>query len=731
MLLSTVLLATLGGLSAAAGVVRGRVTDPAGNPIPEVRIEVVDLHRHATTDAQGRYRVSDLPTGVYQMSFAAIGFRPALRRVTVPDGDVVVDIQLAPSVVELAALQVTASPVATDALSSPQPVSVLGAEELRPGVKANLGQVLEQQPGLRSLSTGQGIGKPVIRGLSSNRVLVAADGQRLENQQWGDEHAPSVEVGDLERIEVIRGPASVLYGSDAIGGVINVVRRPLPDAIGQRGFARMRAALGFASNGSAPDGLLAVDGASGGLGLRGMLSGRSAGNTRAPTGMLSNTGYDAWGGTLAAGLRGGWGNATVEYDHRQERLEFHEDPATEPDFTGYQRVNDDRVKATVGLPTGGSARVEIIAAYQRNSRREFEAAESPVVGLGLVSESWSAEGHLHHSLGRFAGIVGLSGLWNGVAKSGEETLVPGSSYGNLGLYAFEQTELGRWQLSFGARYDYRRLNVEDDVEFGVSAQHRDFGSVTGNLGLLYRVSGPVAIVLNAGRGYRAPSTFELFSNGVHPGTARFERGSPDLINETSFNTDLGLRVQTVRASVELGGFLNRVSNYIYPDPTDEFDPVSRFRIYQVAQGNATLVGFELGGELHPTEQVHLRAGADYVRGQNTAVNQPLVLIPPFRMTYGLRYEAGGSEVLKAPYLDFSGESNPRQSRPDPEELAPAGYTLFHLGVGAGVNVGRSMMQVDLSVRNLFDAAYTGFLSRYKEYALDAGRNLSLRLSTGF
>jgi iron complex outermembrane receptor protein len=462
-----------------------------------------------------------------------------------------------------------------------------------------------------------------------------------------------------------------------------------------------------------------------------MLSGRTAGDTRTPAGTLGNTGYDAWGATLAAGLRGGWGNATLEYDGRRERLELHEDPAEEPDFTGYQRVSDDRVKATVGLPTGGSARIEIIAGYQRNNRREFEAVDDPAVALGLISQSWSADGHLHHTLGRFAGIVGLSGFWNDVTKSGEETLVPSSSYGNLGLYAFEQTEFGRWQLSFGGRFDARKLNVEYDPALGVSAQERDFGSVTGNVGLLYRASDPVAIVLNAGRGFRAPSTFELFSNGVHPGTARFERGNPDLTNETSFNTDLGLRIQTERMRAEVGGFVNSVADYIYPDPTSEVDPESGFRIYDVAQGNATLVGFEVATELHPTDQLHLRVGADYVRGQNTTTDQPLALMPPFRLSYGVRYEAAASGRLTAPYLDLGGETHAEQGRPDPEEVAPPGYTLFHLGAGVGLGVGRSVVQVDLSVRNLFDTAFTAFLSRYKEYALDAGRNLSLRVSTGF
>lgn len=728
-MLTGLLLATLGGLLNDAGTLEGRVTGE-GRPLADVRIEVVDLHRHATTDANGHYRLTNLPAGVYQVSFAAIGFRPALRRVTIGDGRLALDVELTPSVVELAALQVTASPVATDALSSPQPLSVMGPEQLRTALKANLGQAVEFQPGLRNLSTGPGIGKPVIRGLSSNRVLVAADGQRLESQQWGDEHGPSLETADLERVEVIRGPASVLYGSDALGGVVNVVRRPLPDAIGRPAYTRARAAAGFSSNGAGPDGLLAIDGATGHFGFRGMLSGRSAGNVRTPDGELANSAASAWGGLAAAGVRGSWGSATLEYDGRRERLEIHEDPEEEPDFTGYQRVTDHRLKGTLGLPVGASSRFELITGYQRNNRLEFEAADDDEVGLGLLSRTWTADGHLHHTAGRFAGILGVAGLWNTVDKSGEETLVPGSSYGNYGVYGFEQTEFGAWQLSFGLRYDYRRLEVDADDDLDIDAQTRTYHAITGNVGLLYRVSEPVAVVLNAGRGYRVPSTFELFSNGVHPGTARFERGNPDLVNESSFNTDLAVRVQTGRVNAELGGFVNLVRDYIYPDPIGQTDPESGLPIFDFSQGDARLVGFEAAAELHPSDRVHLRAGADYVHGQNTTTGQPLSLIPPFRLSYGLRYEIGGEGAGSA-YLDLGGESNARQGRADPDEFVPAGYTLIHAGAGAGLRVGRQAVQIDLTVRNLFDARYAGFLSRYKAYALDPGRTAVLRVSTGF
>src|SRR5919112_552719 len=171
-----------------------------------------------------------------------------------------------------AAPQVTATPNATTLLNSPQPVSALSQDELRQAQAPSLGETIQSLPGVRSLSTGTGIGKPVIRGLTSNRVLIVADGQRLETQQWGDEHSPNVETGDAERIEVIRGPASVLYGSDALGGVVNVVPKELPDAIGRDGFVSGELSTSYSTNNREPDGTVALEGATGGFGFRSSFS---------------------------------------------------------------------------------------------------------------------------------------------------------------------------------------------------------------------------------------------------------------------------------------------------------------------------------------------------------------------------------------------------------------------------------------------------------------------------
>jgi iron complex outermembrane receptor protein len=731
MLLPLLLTTAMAVLPADAGTLRGRVTGPDGQPLADARVEVVEVHRHATTDAAGRYTIGNLPAGLYNVSFSLIGFRPAVRKVSVGDGEVSLDVVLTASAVEIPALQVTASAMATSALTAPQPLAVVASEALRTAQAPTLGETLNWLPGVRNWSTGAGIGKPLIRGLGSNRVLVLADGQRVDGQQWGDEHGPNIGTEDAERIEVIRGPASVLYGSDALGGVINVVTPALPDAIGRQGFLSGRLGVGYGTNHSAPEGSLQLEAATGAFGFRGALNGLRSDDIRTPSGTLANSGYEMFGGGAAAGARGGWGSVSVEYAGRNERVEIHEDPEEEPDYTRFQRIADDRAKATLNLPASNTTRLEVMTGWERNHRREFETADESDVALGLRSMTLTGNAHLHHVLGGFSGVAGVSGLRNEVEKYGEETLVPNSTASGFGAYLFEQVEAGRWHFSAGARYDYRQLDVEADDDLGVEAQTRDWGSLTGNLGALFRVSEPVALVLNLGRGYRAPSSFELFANGVHEGTVRFERGNPTLRNETSLNADLSVRVQTGRVSAEIGGFHNRIADYIYPDPTGLVDAESGYQIYDFAQGDATLSGFEASAEIHPVDPLHLRIAADYVRGQNTTLDQPLPFMPPFRLSYGVRWEGKGRGPVSAPYLDLGGETHSEQGRLDPEDYAPPGYTLFSFGAGTRLDVAGTGLQLDLRVRNLFDTEYSSFLSRYKLYAPDPGRSVVLRASVGF
>jgi iron complex outermembrane receptor protein len=720
----------------------GRVTDTTGTPLAQVRVTILEANRSAETDADGRYRIDQLPTGTFSVSFRAIGFRPEVRRVTLGSEPVTLDMDLKATVVELTELQVTASPLATSTLESPQPTAVLGGEDLTRAQAPSLGETLNSVPGVHSFSTGAGIGKPVIRGLTSNRVLVLDEGQRLETQQWGDEHSPNIETANAERVEVIRGPASVLYGSDALGGVINVLQPDLPDAIGRPAIIRGKASAAYSSNNREPDGSLMVEGASNGFSFRAEGSGRTAGDVRTPTYRLWNSGLRQGGGSGTLAYQGAWGSLRGTYSQRNEKLFLTDEDST---ATPTQRMVTNRASVDLTLPFRTS-RLEAKAGWERSRRREFEDSVTSDVALGLLAKTWTGSVQYHHpALGKLYGVVGMSGLRTTFDKFGEETLIPNNRVWTSGIYAFEQADLGRWRLSAGARYDYRHLDVDQDDELGVAAQTRTYNSLSGNLGVLYRLTEPVALVLNVGRGFRAPNSFELFANGVHEGTVAFEHGDPALKNETSVNTDLALRIQAPKVTLEIGGFANFIHNFIFSIPTGAFDPESGFEIFDFTQGNGRLLGVESSVQYHPVSYLHLQMGADYTNGQNTSADEPLPTIPPFRATYTVRFEPAGRGVFQSPYLSVGGETNAKQTRLNPAEaeffaeafdgegFQSAAYTLANAGAGFTLNTGERPIQFDFSVRNLFDKNYADFLSRIKTNAPlpGMGRTFVARVTADF
>ncbi len=727
--------------SSRSATISGRVTATDGTPLAEARIVVVEAGRAISTDLEGRYALPNLPNGSYTIAFSAIGYAPQAHRVRLTDAPQVLDIALKPSLVELPPIQVTSTPNATDPLVSPQPTAVLDGENLHAAQAPSLGETLNQVAGVHSLSTGAGIGKPVIRGLTSNRVLVLDNGQRMETQQWGDEHGPNIETALADRIEVIRGPASVLYGSDALGGVVNIIPRPLPGAEPGQTMFSGEATTSYSSNTREPDGALLLEGAKGSLGVRATVSGRSGGDVHTPDYTLWNSGNRALGGSLAVGDRGNWGSLTGTFSQRDERIQLTDE---DPTATPLQRIATSRGRLDAMFPLGAS-RLELTGGYERNRRREFEDDQTTEVALGLLSQNYTLDARLHHApIGSMTGTLGLSGLRTTFDKFGEETLIPNTRVNSVGVYGFEQIHHDRWDLSFGARFDHRALDLADTTIAGVDGS-RSWNSVTGNLGLLVKLAEPAALVVNVGRGFRAPSSFDLFSNGVHEGTFSFERGAADLKTEKSLNTDVALRLQTSNIALELGGFVNWVEDFIYTVPSGETDAASGFPIYDVTQGNARLQGFEFSGQYHPTRWLHLQGTADYVRGTNTSTDNPLPAMPPFRATYSARLEGHGVGLLHDPYLLLGGETNARQTRLDPAEAVfnaaafegdgyqSASYTLVNAGLGFTLFPALRDLHVDLLVRNLFDQSYANYLSRLKTLALDPGqgRNVVLRLSTEF
>jgi iron complex outermembrane recepter protein len=610
---------------------------------------------------------------------------------------------------------------------APQPVAVLEGAALRTAQGASLGDALAGLPGLRSLSMTTGIGKPVIRGLHSTRIVTLDGGQRVESQQWGADHAPIVETQGAERIQVVKGPASVRYGSDALGGVIDVVRRPLMDARGHQGWLGERAlTLSYNSAIAAPDATLSVDAARGRAALRATVTGRQAGDMRTPGGPLPNTDARAVHGELVAGWRGDRVHTELTAITREDRISLLDDPVEAPGFTGYQRLSTERLRLVSRAPVGDGT-LEATLGWERNYRREFEAADDPTVALGLLATTSTAVLDWHHQRGRWQGTVGAFAMHGRFDKRGEETLIPSSSTEDLALYVTESGDFGRVAVSAGLRYDRRALHAADDAVLGLRAETRRFDAVTGALGGSVTLGGPLTLAVNLGRGFRAPTASELYANGFHEGTRAYERGDPTVGVETSLSSDVALRWRSPRLRAEVSAYDTRIDGYLYLRPfgtgPQPFDSLA------VMQGDAVLRGLE--GELqwavHP--RLTLRGSGDLVRGTNVTADLPLFLMPPPRATGGARLELPGRGPLLRPHLAVDVERHARATRLDPRDVAFSGYGLLHLRAGTALTVGPRLLLLDLAVTNATDRRYRDHLSRYKTFAEGLGRAVVLRVTT--
>ena len=701
--------------------VSGSIAAPDSTPLGQVRVQILELHRATYSDDRGQYQVREVPPGSYTVAFSRLGLAPLFRRLAVTD-DVRLDVVLQPALLELATVQAVAPGVVGSVFASPQPTSVLEGTSLRASHGSSVGDALEGLPGIRSMSMSPGIGKPVIRGLSSNRVVVVDDGQRLETQQWGSDHGPNTETLGASRIEVLRGPASVLYGSDAIGGVVNIVRPPPPDAIGIDPFVRVRGGTAYYSNPAGLETTLGAEGAAGPVGVR--LSGtqRGTGDLRAPGALLLNTGNDVVNVDAAGSLRLARGSITAGYVTRRERIEIYEDPRDVPDFTGYQRIYERRgtLRANVGA---GADRFEAHLTHERNERREFDDADATVVALGLLATTTTGQLSYHHRpLGPLSGTAGVSFFDSDFTKFGRETLIPSSTTRSVAGYLFEQAELGSLLLSAGLRFDARTLQASADTVLQIGDEQRSWRAVTGNAGVLYRVSQPLALVLNIGRGFRAPSASDLFSNGYHEGTRAFERGDPSLGVESSLNIDLAVRAQNSVLNAEAGIFANRIRDYIYLKPLGSLDTLLH------ASGDALLTGVEAYADYVPAGVLALRATVDYTTGRNTTIGVPLTMIPPARATFRVQLQPQGRGALRRPYAALTWEANAPQRRLHPGDVGTAGYGLAHAGAGVTLTRGNRVATVDIVARNLFDRRYRNFMSAYKTVADAPGRGVAIRVA---
>jgi len=703
-----------------ADTVTGRVVDNAGQPVPQAIVEITQLGKSVMAGADGAFRVALAP-GRYTLAVRRHGFAPAVREIAVGAGQPALEIVLTPSAFNLEPVTVTATRQPLASGSSPLPASALAGAELREAQSVSLAHVVEALPGVQAITTGSQIGKPVIRGFSGPRVLVLENGSRIEDYSWSDEDGPSVETAFVRRVELIRGPASVLYGSDAVGGVINVIPEELPDAAGGPGAVRTGFTLSGATNNIEIAPGVQVEGARGNLGWRVAAIGRHASNLHTPAGELDNTGFGAFNGEGAAGWRWPSGSAfTVRVVHYGGEFKLLEANAPPGETGGPERkAGDERIQIT-GQRPWGNWRLEAKAQVQRHSLIEVadDTTGTESEQFNLLLQTGSLDLLLHHGGTTF----GIATVGQNNNASGREPIVPDASVLSGAAFAFEQWSpgSGRWTLLAGLRGDTRRLSAERDDSLGVVAQDRSAHAWSGNAGGVFTPVAGFALSLNIGRAWRAPTLFELFANGPHIGEARYELGDSTMRPEASRGVDLGVRWSGRRARLELAAYHNRLSGYIYITPTAVF--IDSLRVYQYGQAEAEMLGGEALLEAEIGRGLVARGRVEGVRGTNLTSHEPLPLLPPVRAVVGFGWRDRFS-------VDVDAYARPK--RLNPLDIPTAGYTLLHFGGGTDVRLFGRAMRIDISLRNALNQRYKSFLSRYKEFAFDPGRNLIVRLSSGF
>src|SRR6266704_6300022 len=474
----TVLAAILTVALSAGDTLSGRVADSDGKPVAGATVVVIELHRVALTRADGGFRFADMPAGRYTVTVRGPGFAPLARAVTVA-GPTTLVVTLQRTSVWVEPVTVTATRAPLDAGASPLPTDALSEDRLRREQSVSLAQSLAELPGVNALTTGQQIGKPVLRGLTGPRVLVLEDGSRLEDYSWSDEDGPSVDARLAQRVEVIRGPASVLYGSDALGGVVNVIPEELPDANGGPRAMRSGFEISGASNNAELEGAARLEGASGGWGWRVFGIGRFASSLHTPAGELDNTGFSAISGEVAVGTRGARGSTTLRYTRYggEFKLLEAEGPASGEEGGPERKLSDDRLQLAGDYLVGG-VRLETKAQWQRHSLIEVSdtgvsPGGQPLEGTAfdLLLNTFTLDALVHHTAGaQVEGTLGVSGVAQSNDTRGRVPLVPDARVRSGAVFGFEQASLGRVRVLAGARVDVRRLTADSNAQRGLAAQ---------------------------------------------------------------------------------------------------------------------------------------------------------------------------------------------------------------------------------------------------------------------
>ncbi len=702
----------LPALAQGNATLRGTATlGETGKPGHHVLITILQLTRSVDTDEAGKYEFTDVPPGKYDVVAHLDRVPDSVQSIDVTAGaDVTLDFQI-----DLAGIReqvtVTATGTEQSLSSSIQSVDVLGSVELAKKSTVSLGEALDGQLGVAKRSFGPGTARPVIRGFDGDRVLVLQDGNRVGGLGFeSGDHAEPVDVLTVERVEIVKGPATLLYGSNAIGGVVNTISGHDSPHHGANGYI-----TGLGSTNSAQAG------GSGGFefGTRrwlvwGNTGGQRSGDYDTPIGKVQNSFSREVSAAAGFGFYPEKAFFSFNYNFNKRRYGIPFDPnETDPEIV---ELNPRR--HSVELRGGFRENPSFFQAgtfsvqYNNYTHAEIESLTGEF-GTQFKNNTITYQGIFdQRKIGHLSGRFGFWGSHRDFSALGEEALAPPTKHNAFAVFGLQNLDFEKVALQFGARLETNRYRPEATDARGILPD-RNFTGFSGAAGIRVNTWNGGALVANYSHSYRAPSLEELYNFGPHPGNLAFEIGDPNLVRERGDGLDFGVRHSSRRLRFEANGFYYRIKDFVFLAPTGDVE--DGLIVANYAQGVTRYTGTEarFDTQLHPA--VWLNLGLDYVNAKLTETNTPLPRIPPLRVRAGL--ELRFKNLLLNPEIIMAN----RQDRLFPAETPTAGYAVANLS-GSYLIAGQHRAHIiAFNFFNMGDTLYRNHLSFIKEFAPEMGR----------
>lgn len=714
--------------------IHGKVTDLNNKPMIGATVSLPELNKGTITNASGEYKINDLPKGRVKIQFSFIGYKTEIRTILIQDNENTFDLSMTPTVIASQEVVVTGGYTSSQHENAVK-IEIMKHKDIELSGTPNFMEAISSIPGVEMISKGPGVSKPVIRGLSMNDILVMKNGIRIENYQYSENHPLGVNDNDIEQVEVIKGPASLLYGSDAIGGVINFIKeRPAPTGkiVGDYKLQLHSNTLGINNS-------LGIKGASknvfGGLDF----SHKSHADYLQGGGdFVPNTRFNELSFNANSGYTGKIGTFKLFYDYFKQDLGMSL-PQSIPLVKEQDRDNEvwyqDLEHQLISVNNSlffGNFKIDINAAYQNALRKLQTTLDVPFVEMNLNTISYETK--VHTNLNENSEIIiGVQGLIqnNENLNNRASQFLPNADINNLGFFGLAQyTILKNIKLQGGLRADINKIETSALGQEGTASYRppvsRDYSSVNGSFGATYDYLDKLILRMNFATGYRVPNLSELTSYGLHGN--RFEIGNNDLTPQKSNEIDLSLHYHGEYLSYDFALFYNRINDYIFISPTNDTNSAG-YNVFRFSQTNSELYGGEAGVHFHPKAipWLHLQSTYSLVIGKQED-GKYLPFIPANKLNYEIRAELKDFAFISNPTIKVSALTAMSQDNPSPYETKTDGYTIVNLSLYSDLIIFKQTLNVGISANNVFDTEYIDHLSTLKPLNYNnIGRNISLTM----